>query len=95
MARTDATGFHSPATKDLQLGDHNSVTLVPASTVIDFTGSRATGTGFIPQTVTTVTCSLAGGGEIRGAALIAKTFYPFGLDRVVTGTTGIVYVLHR
>ena len=89
------TGFHSPATKDLQLGDHNSVTQVPVSTIINFTGSRAAGTGFIPQTLTTVTCSLAGGGQILGAALKGGSFYPFGVDRVETGATGIVYVLHR
>ena len=89
------TGFHSSTTKDLQLGDYNSVTRVPVSTIIDFTGSRATGTGFIPQVVTTVTCSLSGGGQILGAGLKGLVFYPFGVDRVETGATGIVYVLHR
>ena len=89
------TGFHSPAAKDLQLGVHNSGTQVPVSTIINFTGSRATGTGFIAQVVTTVTCSLSGGGQLLGSGVKAGTFYPFGIKKVETGDTGIVHVLHR
>ncbi len=89
------TGFQSPTAKYPQLGDYNSVTLVSSSTVMDFTGSRLPGAGFIPQNVTAVTCSLSGGGRILGSTLTAKTFYPFGTDRVEIGATGVVYVLHR
>ena len=89
------TGFYSPATKDLQLGDHNSVTQVPVSTIINFTGSRAAGTGFISQVVTTVTCSLAGGSQLLGTGLSRGTYYPIGIKRVETGALGIVHVLHK
>lgn len=89
------TGFYSPATKDLQLGDHNSLTKVPANTIIDFTGSRATGNGFILQTLTQVTCSLSGGGQMLGTGLKGGTYYPIGIDRVETGALGIVHVLHK
>ena len=95
MARTDVSGFHTPTTRDLRLGDYNSVTNVPVNTTIDFTGSRATGTGLIPQVVTTVTCSLSGGGQLLGSGLKAGTFYPVGIKKVETGDTGIVHVLHR
>ena len=95
MGRIDASNFYSTGSRNLQLGDHNVVTLVPVSTIIDFTGSRATGTGLIPQVVTTVTCSLSGGGQILGAGLKAGTYYPIGIERVETGATGIVHVLHK
>ena len=89
------TGFYSPATKDLQLGDHNSVTQVPASTIINFTGSRETGTGFIPQTLTQVTCSLSDGSQLLGTGLSRGTYYPIGIERVETGALGVVHVLHK
>ena len=89
------TGFHSPTAKDLRLGEHNSVTKVPASTIIDFTGSRAVGNGFIPQTLTQVTCSLSDGSQLLGTGLSSGTYYPIGVDRVETGALGIVHVLHR
>tara|TARA_Y100000310_G_scaffold106404_1_gene104902 strand:+ start:503 stop:811 length:309 start_codon:yes stop_codon:yes gene_type:complete len=99
MGRQDVSNFYggnegTSSIVEPRLGDYNAVTLVPISTVMYFSGSKA-GAGFIPQVKTTVTCSLAGGGILLGTALTAGTFYPFGIDKVETGGTGIVYVLHR
>ena len=94
-----STGFHSYAATgsktNIALGDYNAVTPVLVSTVIDFTGSRAAGTGFISQVVTTVTCSLAGGSQLLGTGLSRGTYYPIGIKRVETGALGIVHVLHK
>jgi hypothetical protein len=94
MARTDATGFHSPAIKTTPtLGDYNGVTKVVASTTVDFTGSMA-GAGFIVEDLDTV-IHCASGGTLPGSTLTADTLYPIGVRKVVNGGSGIVYVLRR
>ena len=94
MARTDATGFHSPATQTFKLGEYNHSTKVNPSTTVAFTGSNA-GAGFIVEDVTNVTIYTPGGGNIKGTALNQNIIYPIGVEKVVIGATGIVYVLHR
>ena len=95
MARTDATGFHSPETKFPRLGDYNGVTEVAASTTINFSGSRSPGAGFIIENVTNVVIHCASGGVLGGDQCTVKVLYPIGVKKVVNGASGIVHVLHK
>ena len=79
---------------DHQLGDYNGITKVLSSTTVAFTGSNAVA-GFICEVVTNVVVHGSGGGTIPGTSLIADTLYPIGVNKVVIGADGIVYVLHR
>ena len=96
MARTDATGFHSPATRTYRVGDYNGSTKVYPNTTVSFTGSRTVGAGLIVENRTDVFITTTDGGVISGSALDQRTFYPFGVKKVViSGGSGIVYVLHK
>tara|TARA_R110000765_G_scaffold164810_2_gene269869 strand:- start:224 stop:508 length:285 start_codon:yes stop_codon:yes gene_type:complete len=94
MADTHAgTMFRSQPT-DSRLGDYNRITKVDSSTTVAFTGSNA-GAAFICEVVTNVVIHGSGGGTIPGTSLTADTLYPIGVNKVVIGSSGIVYVLHR
>jgi len=87
------TMFRSLPT-DQRLGDYNGITKVLSSTTVAFTGSNA-GAGFICEVVTNVVVHGSGGGTIPGTSLTADTLYPIGVNKVVIGADGIVYVLHK
>ena len=90
------TGFHSPTTQTSPAaGDYNGVTEVGASTIVNFTGSRAPGAGFIIENVTNVVIHCASGGVLGGDQCTVKVLYPIGVKKVVNGSSGIVHVLHR
>ena len=77
-----------------QLGEYNGITKVLADTTVAFTGSNA-GAAFICEVVTNVVIHAANGGVIPGTSLTADTLYPIGTKKVVIGSSGVVYVLHR
>ena len=87
------TMFRSLPT-DQKLGDYNGITKVFADTTVQFTGSNA-GAAFICEVVTNVVIHAANGGVIPGTSLTADTLYPIGTKKVVIGSSGVVYVLHR
>ena len=58
------------------------------------TGSNA-GAAFICEVVTNVVIHAANGGVIPGTSLTADTLYPIGMKKVVIGSSGVVYILHR
>ena len=83
------------AIPDIQaLGDYNKITKVASNTTFHATGSSA-GAGFIVEVITNVVVHGSGGGTIPGTSLTADTLYPIGVNKVVIGADGIVYVLHR
>ena len=75
-------------------GDYNKITKVASSTTFHATGSNA-GAAFICENVTNVVIHAANGGVIPGTSLSADTLYPIGTRKVVIGSSGVVYVLHR
>jgi|TARA_R100000030_G_C3166982_1_gene102281 hypothetical protein len=75
-------------------GDYNKITKVASSTTFHATGSNA-GAAFICEDVSNVVIHAANGGTIPGTALTADTLYPIGTRKVVIGSSGVVYVLHR
>ena len=75
-------------------GDYNRITKVNSSTTFHATGSNA-GAAFICEVVTNVVIHAANGGVIPGTSLTADTLYPIGTKKVVIGSSGVVYVLHR
>ena len=75
-------------------GDYNRITKVPSSTTFHATGSNA-GAAFICEVVTNVVIHAANGGVIPGTSLTADTLYPIGMKKVVIGSSGVVYILHR
>ena len=87
------TMFRSLPT-DQKLGDYNGITKVASSTTVEFTGSNA-GAAFICEVVTNVVIHAANGGVIPGTSLTADTLYPIGTKKVVIGSSGVVYILHR
>ena len=87
------TMFRSLPT-DQKLGDYNGITKVASSTTVEFTGSNA-GAAFICEVVTNVVIHAANGGVIPGTSLSADTLYEIGTKKVVMGSSGVVYVLHR
>ena len=94
MARIDAGGMYRTKAIDKNFGVYNSITKVLSSTTVAFTGSKA-GAGFICEVVTNVVVHGSGGGTIPGTSLTADTLYPIGVNKVVIGADGIVYVLHK
>jgi len=91
----DAGGMHRTKRTDGEsVGDYNRVTEVGASTTFHATGSNA-GAGFIIENVTNVAITLADGGTLSGDQCTVKVLYPFGVRKVVNGSSGIVHVLHR
>ncbi|MBT3298775.1 hypothetical protein HN385_07625 [archaeon] len=87
------TMFRSLPT-DQKLGDYNGITKVLSSTTVEFTGSNA-GAAFIVENTTNVVVHGSGGGTLPSTVLNTKTLYPIGVNKVVIGETGVVYVLHR
>ena len=75
-------------------GDYNKITKVASSTTFHATGSNA-GAAFICEATNNVVIHAANGGVIPGTALTADTLYPIGTKKVVIGSTGVVYILHR
>ena len=75
-------------------GEYNRITKVASSTTFHATGSNA-GAAFICEDVSNVVIHAANGGTIPGTALSADTLYPIGTRKVVIGSSGVVYVLHR
>ena len=73
------------------IGDYNKVTKV-ANQSVSFTGSFNAAAGIIVQ-ATDVTCSLSNGGTIGADGLVAGTLYPIGVEKIVIGNTGVIYVL--
>ena len=83
------------AIPDIQaLGDYNRITKVDSSTTFHATGSNA-GAGFIVEVVTNVVIHAASGGTLPSSALLVDTVYPIGVKKVVIGSSGVVYILHR
>ena len=76
------------------VGDYNRITRVASSTTFECTGSNV-GAAFICEDVSNVVIHAADGGTIPGTALSADTLYPIGTRKVVIGSSGVVYVLHR
>ena len=78
----------------LATGDYNRITKVLSNTTFHATGSNA-GAAFICEATNNVVIHAANGGVIPGTALTADTLYPIGTKKVVIGSTGVVYILHR
>jgi len=76
------------------VGEYNRITKVASSTTFHATGSNV-GAAFICEDVSNVVIHATEGGVIPGTSLSADTLYPIGTRKVVIGSSGVVYVLHK
>jgi hypothetical protein len=86
-----AIGDRTPPAVRGNLGKYNKVITVGTSATFFATGSNEASAFIVGNTDTTLTFS--GGGSVAGTAFTAKEVYEIGVQKVVNGGSGIVYLL--
>ncbi len=86
-----AIGDRTPPAVRGNLGKYNKVITVGTSETFFATGSNEASAFIVGNTDTTLTFS--GGGSVAGTAFTAKEVYEIGVQKVVNGGSGIVYLL--
>ena len=86
-----AIGDRTPPAVRGNLGKYNNVHLVGNSTTFFATGSNEASAFIVGNTDTVLTFS--GGGSAAGTAFTVKDVYEIGVQKVVNGGSGIVYLL--
>ena len=86
-----AIGDRTPPAIRGNLGKYNHVRMVTTSETFFATGSNEAAAFIVGNTDTVLTFS--GGGSVAGTAFTAKEVYEIGVQKVVNGGSGIVYLL--
>ena len=86
-----AIGDRTPPAIRGNLGRYNKVITVGNSTTFFATGSKEASAFIVGNTDTVLTFS--GGGSVAGTAFTAKEVYEIGVQKVVNGGSGVVYLL--
>jgi len=86
-----AIGDRTPPAVRGNLGKYNHVKTVGTSETFFATGSNEAAAFIVGNTDTVLTFS--GGGSAAGTAFTAKEVYEIGVQKVVNGGSGVVYLL--
>ena len=86
-----AIGDRTPPAVRGNLGKYNHVKTVGTSETFFATGSNEAAAFIVGNTDTVLTFS--GGGSVAGTAFTAKEVYEIGVQKVVNGGSGVVYLL--
>jgi hypothetical protein len=86
-----AIGDRTPPAVRGNLGKYNHVKTVGTSETFFATGSNEASAFIVGNTDTVLTFS--GGGSVAGTAFTAKEVYEIGVQKVVNGGSGVVYLL--
>ena len=86
-----AIGDRTPPAVRGNLGKYNHVKTVGTSETFFATGSNEAAAFIVGNTDTVLTFS--GGGSVAGTGFTAKEVYEIGVQKVVNGGSGVVYLL--
>lgn len=86
-----AIGDRTPPAVRGNLGKYNKVITVGTSATLIASGSNEAAAFIIGNTDTVLTFS--GGGSVAGTAFTVKEVYEIGVQKVVNGGSGVVYLL--
>ena len=86
-----AIGDRTPPAVRGNIGKYNHVKTVGNSETFFATGSNEASAFIVGNTDTVLTFS--GGGSVAGTAFTAKEVYEIGVQKVVNGGSGVVYLL--
>ena len=94
MAQVQGQGIvgRSKPTVRGNLGTYNKSTKVLSNTTVAFSGSNE-GAAFLVGNASNVVIHPSNGGTIGADGLVAGTLYPIGVEKIVIGNTGVIYVL--
>ena len=88
-----AIGDRTPPAVRGNLGKYNSVHLVGNSTTYFATGSNEAAAFVVDGTVAQITLTFSGGGSAAGTVFTAGEVHEIGVQKVVNGGSGVVYLL--